>query len=328
MRLRCVVLALACACSHHHGSGAVDGSTGADGGDLPDATCGAQHIGLTYVPPNLLLVLDRSCSMRTVLAGTTTSKWEAAVNGLNHALTAYDTAVRWGATLFPDTTGDSCSQDAIPVPVADHNANPIATMLSASLVSSDPLYPDGPCVTNLDTGIEQAATDPALMDQGRASYLMLVSDGAQSGCSAGGGNSGTEAAVAALLAQGVKTFVVGFGSEVDDTELSRLATAGGTALPGTPTYYQADTAAQLDQAFQTIGSSIVSCTYTLNPPPPSLDQTYVYLGQSMVPRDPTHTDGWDYDDATHALTLYGAPCDQLRAHTASSLDVVFGCAIP
>src|SRR5206468_1231699 len=95
--------------------------------------CGATHVDLTYVAPNLLFVLDRSCSMKNVLTGTTTTKWQAAVDAITHVLTTYDTQIRWGATLFPDTTGDSCGQDAIPVPVADNMASTVSAMLTASL---------------------------------------------------------------------------------------------------------------------------------------------------------------------------------------------------
>ena len=321
MRPRLAWLALLAGCAHHGDAGPPD----SPGGDLVDASCGSQHIGLSYVAPNLLFVLDRSCSMRQVLAGTTTTKWQAAVDSVTHALSTYTTQVRWGATLFPDITGDSCTQDAIPIPVGDNNASAIASLLTGSLDPMNPLYPSNPCVTNIDTGLEQAATDPALADPTRASYLMLVTDGSQSKCNAGGGNAGSESAVQALLAQGVKTFVVGFGSDVNGSELGKLAMLGGEAVPGSPAYYQADTAADLDQAFQTIGSVIASCSYHLAQTPPDLSQTYVYFDHVLVPHDPNN--GWDYDPATQTLTLYGMACDELRAHQVTAVDVVYGCPL-
>jgi len=290
--------------------------------------CGATHVDLTYVAPNLLLVLDRSCSMKNDLTGTTTSKWQAAVDAVTHALSTYGTQVRWGATLFPDTTGDSCGQDAIPVPVADNMASTISTMLTASLDPANPLYPSGPCVTNIDTGLEQAATDPSLMDPARKSYLMLVTDGAQAKCSAGGGDTGSLGTVTDLFQNhNVATFVVGFGSGVNDTFLNSVAQAGGVPLPGSPSYYQADTAADLDQAFQAIGNAVISCTYKVDPAPPDLSQTYVIFDhQTLVPQDPTN--GWSYDAATQTLTLNGSSCDALKAHTVTAMDLVFGCPTP
>ena len=292
--------------------------------------CGGQLLDLTYVPPNLLLVLDRSCSMRTNLTGTQTSKWSAAVAALTSVLGTYSTDVRWGLTMFPDTTNNSCSQDAIPLPVANNNAAPISTLLDAALATTDPNYPDGPCVTNIDTGITQAATDPALADATHKSYVMLISDGAQAGCDLAGGDAGTETAIGNLFTmRDVATFVVGFGSGTDAAQLNTFAIAGGKPLAGATKYYQADTAAQLDQAFQSIAGLVVSCDYTVNPPPPDLAQTYVfYENTELVPRDPTHAAGWDYDPVTMTLTMYGSYCDRLKSKVVDDVDVVFGCPTP
>lgn len=289
--------------------------------------CGSQHVDLSYVPPNLMFVLDRSCSMRNDLAGTMTSKWQAAVDAITHVIGTYDPQIRWGATLFPDTTGQSCSQDAIPVPLGAGNGSTISSMLSASLDPANALYPAGPCVTNIDTGLEQAATDPGLTDPARKSYLMLVTDGAQSSCNAGGGNTGSLAAVQDLYQHGVATFVVGFGSQVNATFLNQVADAGGVALTGTTRYYQADTASDLDQAFQTIGNLVVSCTYKVDPPPPDLSQTYVIFDHAtLVPQDASN--GWTYDPATQLLTLHGSACTALETHSVGAIDLVFGCPSP
>jgi hypothetical protein len=159
---------------------------------------------------------------------------------------------------------------------------------------------------------------------------MLVTDGAQAGCNAGGGDAGSETAVRKLRNQrGVTTFVIGFGSEVDDAQLDTLAVAGGAPKAGLPKYYQADTAGQLDQALQTIASTVVGCSYKVDPPPADLAMTYVWFeGNEPVPRDPTHTAGWDYDSATQMITLYGSYCDRLKTHVVDKVDVIFGCPTP
>ena len=73
----------------------------------------------------------------------------------------------------------------------------------------------------------------------------------------------------------VKTFVVGFGSAVDATQLRDMARAGGTARAGmTPEYYQADDAASLRTAFAAIAGSVISCTYTLSNTPPDPDTVW------------------------------------------------------
>jgi hypothetical protein len=318
------------ACGHHGSDGQAADASGAgmDTGPGADASCGAQHLGTTYIAPNLLLTLDRSCSMKQKLSGTNTTKWEAAVAAVTHAVSTYDTTIRWGATLFPDTSGDSCTQDAIPFPIADGNAQAITAALTGSLNPANPLYPSGPCVTNIDTGVEQAATDPALADAGRSSYLMLVTDGMQANCSSGGGNNGTEAAIQALHdMKHVTTFVVGFGSDVDATELNKLAVLGGAPRAGATKFYKADTAMELDQVFQSIAQNVLSCKFHLDPPPPDPNETWVFLDHTLVGHDPGHSNGWDYDPATQDLTLYGAACDELHMNPSAPLDVVFGCPV-
>jgi hypothetical protein len=316
-------------CFAHHKADATP-----DAGDpepTADAmTCGGQKLDLTYVPPNFGIVLDRSCSMTQKLTGTQTTKWAAAVAALDHALHVYATDVRWGLTMFPDTTGVACAQDPSQIAIGDGHAALIRSLLQASLAVADPNYPDGPCVTNIDTGVEGAALDPALSDP-RPSYLMLVTDGAQSAsCDLGGGDTGTEKAVKDLFQlRHVPTFVVGFGSEADTAELTKLANKGGVPAQGATSYYSADTAADLDAVFQQIANQVVSCTYHVDQTPPDLDQTYVvYDHTTLVPRDPSHAMGWDYDPAAMTITMYGAYCDDLETHVVTTIDITFGCPTP
>jgi hypothetical protein len=293
--------------------------------------CGQASLELEYVAPNLLFVLDRSCSMRAAPSGSTLSKWAVAVGGINQVITDHGDDIRYGLTLFPDLIGGNCTQESFAFPTASGNGAGIQTLLTSALGLSDPYYPDGPCVTNIDTGLQQAATDPALADPARASYLMLVTDGAQSsGCSAAGADAGSEAIVLDLFGnRGIPTFVIGFGSAVDAQQLNKLAIAGGTALTGTAKYYKAETAGQLDQALATIADIVVSCDYKIDPPPPVLAQTYVWFEKTAkVPRDTSHADGWDFDTATNTLTFYGSYCTQLKTRAVDTVDVVYDCDGP
>jgi hypothetical protein len=293
--------------------------------------CGEATLHLETVAPNLLLVVDRSCSMRTVPTGATESKWAMAVHGINSVITAYDGSFRWGLTLFPDVTGQSCSQETFAFPIADGNGAGIQTLLTNALQATDTLYPDGPCVTNIDSGLQQAASDPALLDPHRKSFVMLVTDGAQSStCSLAGGDAGSEAIVKDLHdTKGVDTFVLGFGGSVDSAQLTKLANAGGAALPGTTKYYRAETASELQTALQAIADRAVSCQYVIDPAPPSLAKTFVWFEKStLVPRDTAHMNGWDFDTASNTLTFYGSACDQLQSKAVDDVDVVYDCQGP
>jgi hypothetical protein len=166
------------------------------GACVPGGGCGGLEATIEAVPPNLLVVLDRSCSMTSVVSGGM-DKWQIAVAALNGMTTAYEGQIRFGLTLFPDTVTPSCEQDVIPFPVGPGNEPGMQALLTAALSGSDPLYPDGPCVTNIDTGMLQASGDPGLADPERASYVLLLTDGKQSsGCAAAGGDAGTTTIIA------------------------------------------------------------------------------------------------------------------------------------
>jgi hypothetical protein len=297
---------------------------------VPGGVCGAQETKVAAVPPNLLVVLDRSCSM-TAKVGTK-SKWQIAVDAINTMTTTQASKIRFGLTLFPDLVLTSCLQGAIPLPIAPGNEPAIQMLLTSSLAAADKYFPDGPCVTNIDSGMEQAATDPALNDPERQSYLLLLTDGAQAGCNTAGGDAGTTKIIKDLFqTRKVATFVIGFGGAVDVAQMNILAKAGGvpSADPVTK-YYKAEDQASLDAALSAIATKTLSCSYALMDKPPSPDQIFVFLNNDPkgVLADKTHMTGWDYDAMTNQVTFYGATCDTIKSGTVTDLDIVFGCNMP
>lgn len=87
--------------------------------------------------------------------------------------------------------------------------------------------------------------------------------------------------------------------------------------------------ADLDTVFQQIATPVISCTYKVDRTPQDLDQTYViYSGTELVPRDPDHAAGGDYDPDAMTLTMYGSYCDRLRDHSVTDINVTFGCPSP
>jgi hypothetical protein len=295
---------------------------------VPGGGCASQAVMVKPVPPNLLVVLDRSCSMTEVVTGTQT-KWMIAVGALSKLTTDYNARIRFGLTLFPDTVTPNCGQGAIPIPVGDANESAIQALLTASLAKADPYFPDGPCVTNIDTAVLQGAAEPALAATDRGSYLLLVTDGKQSGCSLGGGDAGTLAAITDLQTNKlVSTFVVGFGSGVDVAQMNAFADAGGVPS-GDPTthFYKAEDQASLDTALAVIAAKTLSCTYALATVPPDPAKIYVFFDKDPagVPRDPSHVGGWDYDATHNQVTFYGASCAELKSGQVTDLDIVLDC---
>lgn len=296
---------------------------------VPGGMCGAQAFTAMPVAPNMLLVLDRSCSMKDKIDGM--KKWDIAVAAINQVTTSYAGLLRWGLIMFPDITKPNCGQTDYPVPLGDGNEQAIQDLLTAALVTDDAWFPDGPCVTNIDTAMKQAATDPGLGDATRQSYVLLLTDGAQAGCTAGGGDAGTLAAITDLATKrGVKTFVIGFGSAVDTAAMDSFAAAGGVpAAAASPKFFKAEDATSLDKALTTIGSTALGCVFKLGKTPPDSTKIFAFFDKGTeVPRDTTKTNGWDYDPTTNTVTFYGSFCADIKAEKVKAVDVVFGCNKP
>ena len=296
---------------------------------VPGGMCGAQEAKADAVAPNILIVLDRSCSMTAKVNGV--SKWEIAVKAIQTMTTTYTGKIRFGLTMFPDLVAPSCEQDVIPIPVAPGTEAAISTMLGDALVNNDPYFPDGPCVTNIDTAMQQATTEPAFTDPDRDSYALLITDGKQSsGCNAAGADAGTTMIIKTLHdTQMVPTFVLGFGGEVDPAQMDIFAEAGGVPSAGASKYYDASDQASLDMALTTIANKTLGCTFVLQEVPPNPDEIYVFFDNvTSVLRDATHMKGWDYDAGSNQVTFYGQQCEDLKAGVVTDVDIVFGCNEP
>lgn len=295
-----------------------------------DGQCGSTEIGADVVPPNMLIVLDRSCSMRNNVAGTGTSKWAIAVDAISKLLTKNTGKIRFGLTLFPDTLGNNCKQEEYAVPLGPNKEAVIDKLLKDALVKADPNYPDGPCVTNIDTAMEQASLDKTLEDASRGNFVLLIGDGAQAGCNAAGGDNGTTQIITNLYQnKNVATFVVGFGSAVDAKQLNIFADAGGKPS-GDPTthFYKAEDQASLDAALTTIAKKTFGCIYKLGQAPPDLDKIFVFFDSLEIKQDKTKADGWDYDATTNTVTFYGQACKDLEGNKVQKLSIIYGCKPP
>lgn len=290
---------------------------------IPGGECGAQEAKVDPVPPNVLLVVDRSCSMRDAVGNST--KWKITVAAINKMTTDFAGQIRFGLTLFPDRVAPDCQQDKIPVPVGPGNEIKIQTMMTASLQNTDPLWPNGPCVTNIQTGVKQASTEPGFLDTTRDSYAVLITDGKET-C---GADATTEQLLKTMFDMaGVPTFIIGFGSGVDATQMDKFAVAGGVpTVNGTHKYYDASDQTSLDAALDTIAKSTLSCSYTLDSVPPNPNEIFVFFDNTnKVPRDATN--GWEYDAGKNQVVFSGAACDSLKNGVVKDLDIVFGCDKP
>ena len=191
--------------------------------------------------PEMMLVVDRSGSMTGQTGGK--SKWSHATAAVKSLTTKYATQIRFALMVFPGT-GD-CGAGKVDVVMGLNNAVAISNLLAAT-------FPTG--MTPLGDSLQAAHAYLTKLPGTKVSRaVLLITDGSET-C---GGKALDQ--VKALSTAGIKTYVVGFGSEVSAIELSNLALQGGTALSGTTKYYKADSAAALNSALQNIGGQFTCC---------------------------------------------------------------------
>ncbi|MBI5502019.1 MAG: hypothetical protein HY907_17385 [Deltaproteobacteria bacterium] len=217
----------------------------------------------------MFILLDQSGSM----ADGAPSKWEQARQALS-TLTASPAAadMEFGLGAFP--TDGNCGVDGLvahPVPEAD------AAMVG-SYFSSHSANGATPLLAAMQAMAEDTSAN--LSDEAYHNALLVVSDGMDTcydDCVTGCFTSPTpfvcitecearvEAEVAGLLAETtarlrderqIRTYVIGFGSDVSDLELSAIAENGGTALAR---WIAAGNVDDLTAALQTIIDEMWEC---------------------------------------------------------------------
>jgi hypothetical protein len=287
-----------------------DPAGGAGGGAGGGPSCGGELFQSTRVQANFLIVLDRSGSMEEKLpAGPT--KWSLATAAVKSVTTKNQSSIRFGLSLFPGAA--KCSEGTSPVPVGDNTAAMVSQALPVTATGSG---------TPIGAALLLASKRAELTDMTRANFVLLVTDGMEN-CS-----GDPVAAVKAMAARGVKTYVVGFGADVDATRLGQLAVEGGTARLGGTKYYQADDQATLDTAFSQIAQGASGCDFKLAKAPPDLKKVFVAVDGNLINRDPNKQLGWDYNELTGRLTLYGGACDVVQKSANAKVQIVYGCPDP
>jgi hypothetical protein len=281
--------------------------------------CKGQSFQAQNVPPNVLILLDRSRSMTEPISGG--SKWNIAKTAVADLLAKYGSQIRFGLAAFPGST-QSCSgqsQNCVAGGVFVDPAENTSPAINAFLTGANTCQGGTPMAETLTSLVGYQG----LKDATRPNYILLVTDG-KATC------EDPVPVVTTLRAQTpeVKTFAIGFGSNVDPDQLNKMAQEGGTAIAGGPPYYYlANDPASLANAFATIAGQVLSCTYTLSDTPKDLSQLYVYQAKQPIARDTTHASGWDYDAATNQITFYGAICQALQSGQVSDLVIVYGCPL-
>jgi hypothetical protein len=279
----------------------------------PDMTCGGMEFQLERIPPNVMLVLDRSGSMGNSIDGSSaTKKWDDLKAALAQLVNGYDLLVRFGVALY--SSDNDCAPGQVGEMPADKNGMKVLDKVNGTSPSGN---------TPTAGTLAAVLASGAVSDATRENVVVLATDGLPN-CA----DTDVEQRIKDLYTAKVKTYVIGVGSgtATNPTLLNSWAVAGHTERAGTTKYYQTNSQAELKAAFDAVAGGIVSCVFKMSGSVPDPNQVYVFQNSQPVPNDPVN--GFTYDDAAATVTLNGTSCQALKDNPKNLVQVQYGCAIP
>lgn len=311
--------------------------------------CIEAHPQTKSLPPDVLILLDRSGSMAQMIDGSScyatgaggrgggrmttvdcgpTSKWTQMTTALKDFLPIVETTVNWGIMYFGSGNGnsstDSCTvYSTAQVAPGTMNAGAISTSIDATKPAT---------ATPTTTAVNAAAKYLAGLDDGNPKFILLATDGLPT-CGTGQNMADDANAIAAVKAaktMGIPTFVIGIGTSMGggDATLTSMAMEGGFPRAGMPSYYSVDSATALKDAFSTITGMVGVCYFSVNPVPKSMaDITDVKGDEKVIPQD--GTDGWTFVTmpTSSGIQLNGKSCEDYKNGNIKNVLVDLPCIV-
>lgn len=293
------------------------------------SNCGLVKLGLDKVPAELLLVQDRSGSMREMAPNAAgRSKWDEVTAAVGDVIGQTQASIFWGLTLYPMPPGSSCG---VPTQAQVEPALNSASAITAAFTQFSSQTGRGGTPTS--GAVKFATSYMQSRTTTNPKFMLLATDGLPN-CKTGQGGrgdadqdpDGAVAAVAAAAAAGFPTFVVGIALDATAGEtLNRMAEAGGKPRTGaTEKYYAVNNRDDLVAALGAIAGQVGSCTFQLAGEPPDPANVVVDVGGMRVPQSPT--DGWSFGAGNRSVTLNGSWCDKVKNGDVKDAQITFGCA--
>lgn len=330
--LRFAFPSLLLACSSNIGDGVSPDSGPGDQTDDSDAApaggdlCGSLLVNFSPVVPTVLLVVDRSGSMKADYGGVT--RWNALhdtlMNPTDGIVPQLADKVRFGLLLYSGHDLD----DAGACPTL-HDVGPAIDNAEAI----EALYGSKAPGEGTPTG-EAIAVGTPMLDAVTASgpkLLILATDGLPDTCDAPTEDS--SAMARALVVDGVEaahdldiaTYVIGVGPDVAADHLQEVANAGAglpAAGPDNATFYQALDAQALVDAFDEIIDGVRGCVFDLDAPvDPDIAVGVVTLDGEVLEEG---TD-WELRASGGRIKLLGEACDTILAGGDHQVEATFTC---
>lgn len=313
-----------------------------DGGGSAPATCVAATLDGQLRPLDLVVMLDKSESMKETVDGTSTpatTKWQAVSEALASFAADPSTKGMNASLAFFDqgtTKTQFCSPSSYLVPRVALTPLPDTTAFTSALATTFPFGPTPTAAALEGAGAQAAALQAAHPDH--HVVVVFVTDGLPEGCDDQGDVTfAAKVAKDAFDTHDIPTYVVGIGSLLQNLET--IAQAGGTghahlvdaSSGGTP--FVPSFLAELDSVRDQAGA----CALPMPDPPDGVvfDLHAVNVSEwaggtetsLSYDRDCANGRGWYYDDAAHPtrIELCPASCADLHDDTSRRVTFAFGC---
>ena len=319
--------------------GGAPGSAGREGATA--SACNGVSVEAEAVPVDLFVIMDRSQSMGEFVAGSNQTRWQAlhaAVQRFAESPRAGE--IRAGIGFFSlsgvahdaeDCNPDSYAEPRVPIgPLSEVGPDLVAAM--------DAVSPGGltPTVPALQGAISYARAW-AKKNSGRATMVVLVTDGFPTQCDNAPDRISQAARAGYESAEHVRPFVIGVG-DVARFNLDNYARSGGTRSAYLTD--AGDVTTSFVDALNNITNRALACEYQLPAAPDGMKLDpekvqVVYTPASGAAEEvpsvasfngcaSTSNGGWYYDDPERPSKITVCPCTCSRLQ-AGRVDVRLGC---
>jgi hypothetical protein len=313
-----------------------DSDTDTDTNSDSDTICDEQNFQIELAPVRLMILQDMSFSMADPEVANPTN-WSHAKPALETLLNEWmGEQIEFGFDIFPDGSNGPLQGCLVDDPVQIDCGPGNETAIISYINDNTPNGNSTPLYCGMENFLDPTYA-PTFVAPEAASYQLIVSDGADlcgEGCCTGIFNPAciaTEdefiALTQDLLAADIMTFVIGFGSGVDEGQLNAIAANGGTDFTD---YLYAEDQASLEDALDAIAAAVVSCVYNIDEPEASADPDNVnfFFDDEIVyyDEDCAVGEGWTWVDEDHTQVEFcDEACQQLQDGLVTEISAVFGC---